>query len=131
MFRHEAFGDHELYCAKRWVKVTAEGLTGVFYSFDDDVEVVEQPTESREPGEDIELPTNLRGVQGDVAAYRALGLGVDDDNETAPENVPDNIPDPNAIPEDGDYATFGNFHGIDHCKLLDIPDMNPRVDGFQ
>jgi len=51
------------------VKVTAKGLTGVFYSFDDDVEVVEQPTESREPGEDIELPTNLRGVQEDVAAY--------------------------------------------------------------
>ena len=93
IFRHETFGDKEIYCCVRYCKVLKEGAAVDFFPDTDgrgtaEVEVV---ADSDEVEEGIILPDGYEFLQGnaeDLAMMEGMGFDVDDDNRPAPENVP-------------------------------------------
>ena len=94
VFNSEKFENQEVHCVVRWVKVDTEGPDSEFFDEDDgdgEEEVQNGPEGEGSgtpiPAQVLELATH-RITNEDVANVRAMGFGVDDDNEPAPENIP-------------------------------------------
>ena len=104
-FRHDDFGDTDLFVAVANCTVVQEGPPISF--FDQPAEADEEPNEP--PSAEAELRASSRNAvqlpfgsdQGvlargatrdDISALRAQNISVDDDNDPAPENVPDSAP---------------------------------------
>jgi hypothetical protein len=90
VFRHSDFPNQELHAVRKWCKVVTEGAEASFLEEEEAPRIRRQgPTEEQLRGP--ELPSELRNAtrQEDVAAIRAAGFDVDDDNEPVPENLPD------------------------------------------
>ena len=94
IFRHDNWPNKEIYCCKRWVTVLQEGNPAHFFDVagspvENETGTEENPNveEDNEP-----IPDRVFHMSGsnaeDIAHVRSLGLGVDDDNDPAPENVP-------------------------------------------
>ena len=87
VFRHDEFPNKELFCVKRWVRVTAAGdPTQLFVD-----EVAEQNEWPNHVGRELpqrlqEHSSGTRFAAEDMQTTRAEGFMVDDDNEPAPEN---------------------------------------------
>jgi hypothetical protein len=92
--KHETFGDSLVYCAERYAKVQVQGDA---YGFFDSV--IDLPIYANAPNFSLEglikpIDTSILDKVGrstrtaDIALVRSQGLDVDDDNESAPENIP-------------------------------------------
>lgn len=103
VFQHDDFEGHDLYCLRRWSKVTTEGLPEHFFNTD----VIEQPVLAEQEGEqEVAVPTleSLEGgLDSEIVRLRAEGYEVDDDNEPAPENTPTQA----ALSESAVYGEWG------------------------
>lgn len=87
VFVNDSFaGDNELYCAKRWAKVTEEGDPNLFFATTNEPEEEEE----EEPiAEEMERVIAGLDDEGDRIRIREH-VKVDDDNLPAPENDPHN-----------------------------------------
>ena len=110
IFNHEKF-DVQPYAVVRWVKVDEEGPDSQF--FDEDDEEGEEEVHNGEDGEESGEPIADRVLQlrnrtitnEDIHNVRAMGFGVDDDNDPAPENVP---VENERGPRENDSGLYGN-----------------------
>ena len=95
VFRHDNWPNKEVYCCKRWATVLQEGDPNQY--FDMPTPALNEDLDESNPNEDThreEIDPRVFQTIGtsaeDIAHVRSLGLGVDDDNEPAPENIPTN-----------------------------------------
>ena len=90
VMRHDTWPNEELHCVKRWAKIVVEGDPSGY--FDAPLPTPPQESTAQEAVEEEEIPDRVFQTNGtneeDIAFVRSLGLGVDDDNDPAPENIP-------------------------------------------
>ena len=126
IMRHDFWPNQELHCVKRWVKVMEEGAAADFFDAPPTVtpedEAVPTPNITEDEGEPIpEQVFNLTGSSAeDIMHVRRLGLGVDDDNEPAPENIPTNGPTE-------DTAQVWGWNGINERKKANVMNVSPQL----
>ena len=90
IFRHDAFNMAEVYCVKRWEKVTNEGSKEHFFERNkttDDTEGAGADTEESPPIDSTIVHSGNH--YDDIAMVRSQGLMVENNNDPAPENIPD------------------------------------------
>ena len=121
LFRQDHFPSMTIYCVKRWIHVTKEGDPAHFFDVNA-VPSAPDPEESIEdvPGSDENSDRifHLGNNSEDIAHIRSFGLDVDDDKETAPENIPDEDPLIEL------YQTWG-WNGIDHRAVGNHMNVKP------
>jgi len=127
VFRHDDFPDQELYCVTTWSRVTQEGSSTQF------LEAVQIEAQEDDPDDDPEeLPQDIRrrAVNGgmaraeDIAAVRAAGFEVDDDNDAAPENLPALAAAPVPPPE----QVWGDT-GLCHRRKENLQETKGKLNG--
>ena len=126
IMRHDHWPNKELHCVKRWVKVIEEGAQADFFdvppSVQHDATPAQAPNLTEDEGEAIpERVFHLTGSNAeDIMHIRSLGLGVDDDNEPAPENIP------TAETTENTDQTWG-WNGINERQKSNVMDVNPNL----
>ena len=125
VLRHELFEGNEIYALQRYVRVETEGDERGFADdpvIDEPIVEGEGPNDVPDPVEEFEASVFHAGNNADdIANVRAMGLGMDDDNEPAPENIPqaDDMPLPND-------QTWG-WDGIDTRKARNLTNVKARM----
>ena len=90
IFRHDAFNMAEVYCMKRWEKVTNEGSKEHFFERNettDDTEGAGAYTEESSPIDSTIVHSGNH--YDDIAMVILQGLMAENNNDPAPENIPD------------------------------------------
>ena len=88
---HPSYPDDRFHSAMRWVRVDVEGESRYFFDDSNREEVSQQTGGVEQVSNAVEIDNIVLQAGNnseDIANVRAMGLGVDDDNEPAPENVP-------------------------------------------
>ena len=93
VMRHDSWPNQEMYCVKKWAKIIQEGDPASFFDQvapRQEAETQVLPTATNDDTDEIpEQVFQSRGSNHeDISFVRSLGLGVDDDNDPAPENIP-------------------------------------------
>ena len=130
IFTHKDF-DEEVHAVFRWIRVDREGKESEFFTETAEAEVVHSDEEDRAsiPPDVLQLQ-HRKASREDIANVRAMGFGVDDDSDPAPEN----IPAPNLTPKvskegwyDGQKWGWGGFcnrrreGGVrEHARMLNM-----------
>ena len=117
IFTHLSFSGEELFCVKRWAKVTEEGPPdGFFVVGGGGLDVETDVEEAVGVGEIIpDAVLHASGRREDVALIKGMGFMVDDNNEPSPENIPS--PEPTQGDENENHAkAVWEFDGIDERK---------------
>jgi len=122
IFHHDVFGaGTELYCAKRWAKVTAEGDPSLYFNASDEPEEEEEAEPLENPVSDaIERVSAGLDDEGDRIRIRET-IDVDDDNAPAPENDPHTHTSANNV--QGEW----NHDGVCFRKLVGGRDGGPSL----
>jgi len=125
VFHSEEYPSVLLYCVKRWVKVTKEGPVEYLFltaatkdqALPAAVEAVQAPLPKLPRG-------NTEGfLAEEIAAMRAAGIAVDDDNDPAPENIPTTTK-PGELQVD--YNEWG-FNGVCYCRSKGCSRAMPSI----
>ena len=114
IFFHDAFITAEVYCVKRWAKITNEGSEENFFERNEttsDTEDAGADTEESVPIDSTIVRSGNRSY--DIAMVRAQRLMVEYDNEHAPENIPDGTMNKSSHPN----SKWG-WNGQCHRKLM-------------
>eukprot|EP00957_Ditylum_brightwellii_P091049 6931992-Ditylum_brightwellii.AAC.1 len=93
VFCHEDFPMQEIYAVDCYSKVLEEGDEVHFFPLDGENDILRVPKDDvlyvvSEATTAIESPPITNNILEDIARTCKEGLGVDDDNEPAPENIP-------------------------------------------
>ena len=127
VFRHDYWPNKEVHCCKRWATALNERDASKYFDRpltlpNEDEDNGDTNPNLEDEGEDIEERFfQLSGTNAeDVAHVRSLGLGVDDDNQPAPENVPTDAP------TEDTNQTWG-WDGVDHRSKHNFFDVAPTL----
>ena len=130
LFRHVDFENITLYCTKQYGNhVVKEGDAAGFFDRAVDFPLTESPEEEveQEPQEDDigdKIPSGVFNMSGanseDITHVRNLGFEVDDDNDSAPDNIPngDTVEETN--------QSWG-WNGIDYRAQGNVMNVNPTL----
>jgi hypothetical protein len=118
VFPHDDYPNIELFCQERWCKVDKEGPKNSLFDSSEEADVALQ-----EGTAELQLPSEAVGAAEDIVFFRAAGFDVDDDNDSAPENIPgvegETVPD---------TQTWG-WNGICYQKLTGLADHPAKMVG--
>ena len=133
IFVHPDHDDFEFHAVKKWVKVTKEGQPMHYFDVPSLApqapEAPQDPVEAEGDEHDhVEfniLQAARNGDDLDIAMIQGLGLGVDDDNAPAPENIPSRDNPSDETPSEW------VFSGLCHSKTNTfIYDNKPHLRGM-
>ena len=129
-FRHEQFEGVDIYCVKRWCKVTTEGAQEHFFPDEFVEEQLEIAPEPEEHQQEIAAEVfTARNQSEDIANVRAMGFDVDDDNLPLEENEPNEGEVHPAVNNFYDGQVWG-WQGFDNRRQANIQNVDPNIGGL-